>query len=73
VILNRFLAADLVFILGILLPFSMRLADRGYSLRADQDRKAQSPKSIANRHGMPCRTVPERRAYSGVLRKAQRQ
>jgi hypothetical protein len=61
VILNRFLAADLVFILGILLPFSMRLADRGYSLRADH-----GPKSIANRHGMPCRTVPERRAYSGV-------
>jgi hypothetical protein len=72
VILNRFLAADLVFILGILLllwrlktplfsgiavaPSARRVPDGCF--QADQ-----SPKSIENRHGMPCRTVLEA-AYS---------
>jgi len=34
-------------------------------------RKDHGPKSIANRHGMPCRTVPERRPYSRAEEKAQ--
>jgi hypothetical protein len=70
VILNRFLAADLVFILGILLSF-LDAPDGAYSLRPNPDPKDSGPKSIANRHGMPCRTVPERRPYSRAEEKAQ--
>jgi len=33
--------------------------------------KDHGPKSITNRHGMPCRTVPERRPYSRAEEKAQ--
>jgi hypothetical protein len=34
-------------------------------------REEHGPKSITNRHGMPCRTVPERRPYSRAKEKAQ--
>src|SRR5690606_4273758 len=51
VILNRFLAEDLVFILGILLV-SLSGVSPLSSLRTDQ-----SPESKRNRHGMPCRAV----------------
>jgi hypothetical protein len=69
--LNRFLAADLVFILGILLSFFVCLMMEAYCFGPIAIRKDHGPKSIANRHGMPCRTVPERRPYSRVEEKAQ--
>jgi len=71
VILNRFLAADLVFILGILLSFFVCLMMEAYCFGPIAIRKDHGPKSITNRHGMPCRTVPERRPYSCAEEKAQ--
>jgi hypothetical protein len=57
--------------LGILLSF-LDAHNRAYSLRPNHGlRKDHGPKSIANRHGMPCRTVPERRPYSRAEEKAQ--
>jgi hypothetical protein len=56
--------------LGILLSF-LDAHDGAYSLRPNPDPKDRGPKSIANRHGMPCRTVPERRPYSLAKEKAQ--
>src|SRR5690606_38057391 len=66
VILNRFLAADLVFILGILLSFLW-----ASKIEANSAPGRPSPKSIRNRHGMPCRAVLERALYTSESAKAQ--
>src|SRR5690606_17327074 len=62
--LKRFLAADLVFILGILLLHTTCPRDRLHD-------SARGLKALMNRHGMPCRAVRERVAYKRLCRFVQ--
>src|SRR5215813_10059981 len=59
VILNRFLAEDLVFILGILLSLLVGGADCAELVSG----LTRAWKSKQNRHGMPCRAVRNAALY----------